>query len=151
MNDSKVRIRALFPHYADALGNHHVSLSLCEHMLSERIDLSLTQPASDRDARRSFTRDAVPRCLQKVVYRLRSTEAVNRYSEKVFLRSLRPGDVCYLWPGGTMHTYHQIKKRGHTLVLERINCHTGTAKRILDDAYARLGRPPSHTISDAMV
>ncbi len=151
MNDSRLRVLSLFPHYADAAGNSHTALSVCGHMRSERLDLCLLQPASDPQARLPFTRDAVPRWLKGLVYRLWSVDAINRSSEKTFLRSLRPGDVAYLWPGVTMPTYHRVKERGHKLVLERINCHTGTAKRILDDAYARLGLPSGHTITDVMV
>jgi glycosyltransferase involved in cell wall biosynthesis len=151
MSDTRVRLRSLFPHYADAVGNNHVALSLCGHMRSEHLDVSLMQPASDPEARRDFTRDAVPRCLKKLVYRLRTAEAVNRYSEKAFLRSLRPGDVVYLWPGVTLPTYQRVKDRGHKLLIERINCHTATAKRILDDAFARLKLPPEHNVTEAMV
>src|SRR5438552_2651897 len=99
MNDSRFRLVALYPHYADAVGNHHVALSLCEHMRGERLDVCLVQPASDTQARRPFTRDAVPPWLKGLLYRLRSVDAINRSSEKAFLRALRPGDVAFLWPG----------------------------------------------------
>jgi len=151
MNDQKLRVMALFPHYADASGNSHTALSVCGHMRGERLDLCLVQPASDREARLPFTRDAVPPWLKGLAYRLRSVDAVNRYAEKAFLRLLRPGDVAYLWPGVSMPTHHRVKERGHTLVLERFNCHTGTARRILDDAYARIGLRPGHGITEAMV
>jgi glycosyltransferase involved in cell wall biosynthesis len=151
MDGPKLRVLSLFPHYADAVGNSHIALSVCGHMRVDGLDVRLVQPGSDAQARLPFTRDAVPRRWQRLTYRLRSIDAINRYAERTFLRALAPGDVAYLWPGVTMETYHRVKERGHPLVIERINCHTGTARRILDEAYARIGLPPRHNITDAMV
>jgi glycosyltransferase involved in cell wall biosynthesis len=150
-SQTETRVATLFPHYADAVGNSHTVLSVCGNMRGEGMDVRLVQPASDPGARKPFTRDAVPRLLKGLAYRFWSAESLNRYSESVFLRSLRAGEVAYLWPGVSLATYRRVKERGHTLVMERFNCHTGTAKRILDDAYARLGLPPKHNVSDAMV
>jgi glycosyltransferase involved in cell wall biosynthesis len=153
MNTSQqqVSIAALFPHYADDLGTSHLVLSLCSQMRGAGLDVRLIQAASAPHARRPFTRDAVPPLLKGLAYRLCSYAAISRYAETVFLRSLRPGEVAYVFPGTTLNTYRQVKERGHILVVERINCHTGTARRILDDAYARLGLPPNHGVTEAMV
>ncbi len=147
----QVQVAALFPHYADDLGTSHMVQSICGHMRGEGLDVRLVQAASEPRGRRPYTRDAVPPLLKGLAYRLGSYAAVSRYSEKVFLRSLRHGEVAYLFPGTSLDTYRRIKEHGHTLVVERINCHTGTAKRILDDAYARLGLPPRHGVTEAMV
>jgi glycosyltransferase involved in cell wall biosynthesis len=147
----KVRVAALFPHYADDLGTSHMVRSVCGEMRGEGLDVHLVQAASDPRGRLPFTRDAVPPLLKGLAYRLRPYAAISRYSERVFLRSLRPGEVAYLFPGASLDTYRRVKERGHTLVVERINCHTGTAKRILDDAYGRLGQPPKHGVNETMV
>jgi glycosyltransferase involved in cell wall biosynthesis len=140
----KFRLATLYPHYADAIGVNHIALEVCGHLRGEGLEVRLLQPASDPPARKPFTRDAVPPFLKRIAYRFCTYPAVNRYSEKVFLRSLRPGEVAYLYPGVSLDTYRRIKERGHRLVVERINCHTGTAKPILDDAFTRLGLPIRH-------
>lgn len=147
-----MRVASLFPHYGDAVGNSHTALSVCGNMRGERLELRMFQPASVPAARKPFTRDAVPRFLKGVVYRIvGAAEPLNRYCERHFLRRIHSDEAAYLWPGVEFPVFEQIKERGHLLVIERINCHTGTAKRILDDAYARIGMPPTHGVTDAMV
>jgi glycosyltransferase involved in cell wall biosynthesis len=150
--ERKLRIASLFPVYSTGQAISHIALSLCHHMRSEVMEVRLVQPASDPAGRREFTSDAIPSFLQAVAYRLlRSEKSINRLLEFVFLRSLSPGEVTYVWPGVSLAAYRRIKERGHCLVVERINCHAATAKRILDDAYARRGMTPGHAVTDEWV
>jgi glycosyltransferase involved in cell wall biosynthesis len=64
---------------------------------------------------------------------------------------VQPGSTVYLWPGVSLATYRSLKDRGCTIVVERINCHRATARRILDEAYKRCGLPAGHAISDAAI
>jgi glycosyltransferase involved in cell wall biosynthesis len=147
-----LRVSLLFPHYSSHVGNSHAALSICEHMQSQQIEVRAYQTASTPAARQPFTFDAVPRYLKSLAYRLtRSPELLNRYCESVFLRALREKEVAYLWTGVTIATYEGIKTRGNPLVMERINCHNARAKQILDDAYERIGLPPTHGITDAKI
>ncbi len=68
-------------------------------------------------------------------------------AERRFLRDIKDFDVAYLWPGISSETFRRAKQSGRTIFMERINCYPGTAKRILDDAYKRLGLHPQHPIT----
>jgi hypothetical protein len=59
--------------------------------------------------------------------------------------------AVYLWPDASSEMLREFKRRGITVFREQFNCHTGTAKRILDLAYERLGVAPQHGITDATI
>ncbi len=59
--------------------------------------------------------------------------------------------AAYIWPDASIGTIKELKEAEVKMFREMINCHRGTAKRILDDAYARIGAVPNHTITDASV
>lgn len=61
------------------------------------------------------------------------------------------GRGAYIWPDAAMKTILDLKRRNVSVFREMINCHRGTAKRVLDDAYARAGALPNHGISEASV
>jgi glycosyltransferase involved in cell wall biosynthesis len=65
-----------------------------------------------------------------------------------FLSSVRPDEVAYLWPSVPVSVYRALKARGIPLVAEAINTRMAVARPILDRAYAQLGLPPSHGITD---
>ena len=72
-----------------------------------------------------------------------------------FKRALASADprntVIYFWPMPPLSLVHYARERGFITVREMINTCTQTAKVILDDAYARLGLRPAHTITDDLV
>ncbi len=50
-----------------------------------------------------------------------------------------------------MTTIKELKRADIKVFREMINCHRGSAKIILDEAYRRIGASPIHTITDASV
>jgi glycosyltransferase involved in cell wall biosynthesis len=58
---------------------------------------------------------------------------------------------AYIWPDALLNTIIELKRANITVFREMVNCHRGTAKIILDDAYKRLGAPSRHTITDESV
>lgn len=56
---------------------------------------------------------------------------------------------AYIWPDAKMETIRELKRNGVVVFREMINCCLAAAKQILDDAYARMGVAPLHSISDA--
>jgi len=145
-------IKALFPVYNTGEALSHICLSLCEQMRDSRTRVELMIPSSEPSGRRAFTRDAVPPPLRRVTYKFKMLrDRVDALLAARFLRWVRDGEIAYLWPSCPISVFRELKRRGNRIVTERINCHTAVAKQILDDAYARLGRPPGHGITDAMV
>jgi glycosyltransferase involved in cell wall biosynthesis len=59
--------------------------------------------------------------------------------------------AAYIWPDASVETIRQLRRSGIPVFREMINCHRGTAKIILDQAYERLGAAPQHGISCASV
>ncbi len=68
-----------------------------------------------------------------------------------FLGSVRPGDVAYLWPSVPVSVYRALKARGILIVAEAINTRMAVSRPILENAYARLGLPPAHGITDRRI
>lgn len=145
-------IKALFPVYNTGEALSHICLSLCDQMRDRQIRVELMVPSSEPSGRRAFTRDAVPPPLRRVTYKFKILrDRVDVLLAARFLRWIKAGEIAYLWPSCPISVFRELKRRGNRIVTERINCHTAVAKRILDDAYARLGRPPAHGITDAMI
>jgi len=142
-------IRALYPVFNNGQGVSYTCRSICQSLQGESLKVEAWFPASEAHARRRFVRDACPRLLMPVIYRLPDPgRRLANAAERAFLRALRPGDIAYLWPGVSVETYERIKDRGITIVTERINCHTGFAKRLLDQEYDRIGWPVSHDLTE---
>ncbi|MEW6251305.1 MAG: glycosyltransferase family 4 protein [Planctomycetota bacterium] len=149
---STLQIKALHPIYCSGRAVSHTCLSVCEHLRNRHIRIGLLVPASDPAARRVFTRDALAPWLRRIALRLMGeSDRLQHFTERKFLRWLTPEDVAYLWPGVSLAVYERVKAGGGTLIVERINCHRATSRRILDEAYARLGWRPTHGIRDADV
>jgi glycosyltransferase involved in cell wall biosynthesis len=145
-------IKALFPVYNTGEALSHICLSLCDHMRDRETRVELMTPSSEPSGRRPFTRDAVPPPLRRVTYKFKILrDRVDALLAARFLRWVKEGEIAYLWPSCPISVFRELKRRGNHIVTERINCHTAVAKEILDDAYARLGRPPAHGITDAMI
>lgn len=144
-------VQALYPIYCSNAGVGHTCLSLCDHMRGADFDVWLTVPTTERADRRAFVRDVVPYWLRSLSCRTSMRGIRHWCTERRFAAQLRPGDIAYLWPSVSLRTYEQIHARGHRIIIERINCHRATARRILEAAYERLGWPPSHGITDGAI
>jgi glycosyltransferase involved in cell wall biosynthesis len=94
----------------------------------------------------------LPQWARYVPYRWVRSRA-NETIEAAFLsqtnlpRASRHG--AYIWPDISLETVRKLKRANITMFREMINCHRGSAKIILDDAYVRIGAKPQHTITDA--
>lgn len=76
--------------------------------------------------------------------------------ERTFLKRLSakdapPNSAAYIFPDASVHVLEQLRRSGVPIFREMINCHRATAKRILDDAYERVGRPPDHGVTPTLV
>ncbi len=93
---------------------------------------------------------AIPRFVARAPYKYLHG-AASRWTERRYLAALRPGDVAYLWPDASLPLHRRLRERGAYIVQEAINSRMGYAKPILDAAYARIGLPPSHTITQRRI
>ena len=99
-------------------------------------------------------RQAVPPLLRSIPWRFASIFAQNLL-DREYCRMLDKTDptktIAYFWPQPALDVIQHARKLGIVTVREMINCYRGTAKKILDDAYADLGLPPTHGISSESV
>jgi len=123
-------------------GVGHTFLSLCRQWRGPEVQTRMVVPSCDPPDRGPDMVEAIPSFLKWLYYR--SPDAPGAIAEKRFLRDLKKFDAAYLWPATSFETFRRVKKIDKPIFLERINCYTGTAKRILDDAYTRLGIYPDH-------
>lgn len=141
-------VKSLYPSFSTDRAVSHISLSVCEYMRVPGMDVRLMTTSSLPDGHRPFNRDAIPAMLHAVLSRIASPRRLHCYVQNSYMRWLKSGDIAYLWPNIDIEIYQQIKQRGLTLIMERINCHRGTSKRLLDEAYARLGWQANHRLRD---
>jgi glycosyltransferase involved in cell wall biosynthesis len=98
--------------------------------------------------------ESLPRWARYVPHRILESRS-ERMNEAAFLEfatnPLSQIQAAYLFPDATVQTIRQLKQANIIVFREMINCHRGTAKTILDDAYRRIGVVPRHGISGASV
>lgn len=79
--------------------------------------------------------------------RSRSARAIEGMFLKQMTKETSGDRIAYIWPDASLNTILELKRRNIPVFREMINCHRGTAKGILDEAYKRMGLSPRHTIS----
>ena len=58
-----------------------------------------------------------------------------------------PEAFVYFWSFEFVEFVKELRLRGFTTVWDKTNCHRGTVKKILDDAYQKAGLEPTHGVS----
>ncbi|MGB3265724.1 MAG: glycosyltransferase family 4 protein [Microcoleus sp.] len=102
-------------------------------------------PSCDRSCRDSNIIEAIPSFLKKLYYLSPSLPQIK--AEKRFLKDIKDFDAAYLWPGISLDVVNSVNKQNKPIFAERVNGLQSQAKRILDDAYSRLGLEPQHEIT----
>ena len=142
-----VRLNVLFPMHSDGRGVSYTCITLVKAMHAPELPITHFIPTSDPEGRCDRTRHAVPIWSKAISYKLDGKRPFIRdLTEKKFIALCRPGDLAYLWSHVRLPVYRALKDKGVRIVLERINNHTRTCRRILDAEYQRLGMPSGHHI-----
>lgn len=81
----------------------------------------------------------------------RGATSLARRFRKLLLAADPAQTIAYFWPGAPLELVELARSRGIVTVREMINTFQGSARLILDAAYARQGLPPSHTIRDEAI
>jgi glycosyltransferase involved in cell wall biosynthesis len=145
-----LRIGSIFPiPYCKHIGISHVLFSLGEQW-QQRSALKpwTVVTACDADCRQPYVVEAVSPWLRGYHYRFSN---LPKLVEKRFIKELKHLDVTYLWPATSLDLYRTVKAAQKPIFVEHVNCYTGEAKAILDDAYARLGLAPQHSITEQTI
>jgi len=134
----KQRLLTYCPSHLTSYGVVHAALSITKGMNSELLRCFIYVPSADALIKSEIIEKTIPTLLAKVLYRLLSPNLVRRISEELFFRKVKSDDVIYLWPGVSMALIKKIKAKGNIVVIENINCHQVTSKRILDEEAKRV-------------
>lgn len=84
---------------------------------------------------------------RQIAHRRVVSSLARRRNERNLLRDVQNegrGALVWLWPAASIGVQRALKAAGAILIREMINTHAGTARRILDAEYTRLGLPLNH-------
>ena len=137
-----IKLGGLSNMHCGGYGVSHVFYSLCRQWRGPNLSAQMIVPTCEAELRCDNLLEAVPPLLRAWYYRQPHRPA--QAAEKRFLRNLPKFDAAYLYPGVSLETVEQIKAAHKPIVLERVNCQIQTAKQLLDEAYSKLGLPPTH-------
>lgn len=147
MNTSVV---VFFPLPSDFTGVNKTCLSICEAIRSERLQVEVVTPMIRRAVHHDFVSPTVPRFVRWLPYNIFRRQ-IDWVTAQRFLRKTRGKQIAYLWSSVTSDFALLIKQQGVVVIREKFNCHQRYAKRILDAEYKRIGRAPSHRITEANI
>jgi glycosyltransferase involved in cell wall biosynthesis len=138
----------LFGYDASNLGNSHVPISLCRYWHLSGRSVKLFVPSVDDGIDYPWLKPAVSGFKKRLIYRLRIKNQPQGLTERKFLKSEKLAKVVYLWSGLSLDIFEHFHKIGAKIVIERINCHRATSRKILKIAEKEWGIKKSVTISD---
>jgi glycosyltransferase involved in cell wall biosynthesis len=132
------------------MGVGYTCSSLAQGMVDDRMEVTVVTPRNHLTLPSVGVIETLPRWARRVPYRWIRGYASHRIEQdflSCFERHRSRRLAAYLWPDASLDTIRGLKRRGVTIFREQFNCHTATAKRILDEAYGRLGVEPGHPIT----
>ena len=146
--NTKLRIAAFYPNYFHIGGIAYAALSVIEAMQTEQAEVTIMGIASGNDLLKSYYKNAIPGWLKSIAYRFLSETKIKAIAEFRFVQSLKPSDMAYIWPPGSLELHKKLRSNGHKIIAEFVNTHQATSKFILDAEYVRLGLKPNHGITN---
>jgi len=141
----------LFGYHASDLGNSHVPLSLCRSWHANGRKVRLLVPSADDQVRYPWLRTAMGGLTRRLVYRFGRQDQPRRLAETRFFQTEAHSPLVYLWAGLSLEIFKRLKARGARIVIERINCHQATARRLMASAHEACGIVNEHPISEERI
>ena len=142
-------IEAIFPnHYSEAWVGHTLK-SVLEGHASPGVQIGATVMARMPEARAAYLHPLMHRRLWWFLEPyLKNPIALAYWSAR---RRLKAGDVAYFWLGSPPEMCLELRKRGVFVVREMINCTQAMRRTELAKAYAHIGMPDGHGITDEII
>jgi glycosyltransferase involved in cell wall biosynthesis len=149
-----VSMGVLIPLPLNGMGVGYTCGSLAEGMADHDFGVFVVTPRNSRPLASVEVVETLPKWARYMPYRWVRTHASRKIEGEFLsrfdhLRSRRL--AAYLWPAASLETIRELKRRGVTIFREQFNCHTATAKGILDEAYGRLGVTQGHAITPEVI
>jgi len=86
-----------------------------------------------------------------LVYKIGSKEQPRVIVEQLFFKTEKLSSPVYLWAGLSLDIFERFHKRGTKIIVERINCHRSTSRRIVEKAGKHFGINLAGSISDEQI
>lgn len=141
----------IFGYNVNGIGNSSVPLALCRHWNKAGLTSALLAPSKDNGIQYPWLYPAMGSLQKKFVYRFAKPGIPRERAESYGLKKSRRAKYIYLWAGLSQNIFQKAKQQGHTIIVERINCHQATAKKILDNAFAERDLIPDHGITEESI
>ena len=139
----------LFGYHASGLGNSHVPLSLCRHWDAAQLEVRLYVPSREDAIQAPWILPALCGLKKKLIYRFAGEDAPKQAAIRLFFSRENRAPIVFLWAGLPLEVFEHCRQQGSAIILERINCHQATSRKILLESYRQLGLPGSCPISEA--
>ncbi len=143
-----IKVLSLFPSYCNNMAISQVFYQVCSSWEGSDLSAHMIVASCEENLRRPNLTEAIPPLWHWYYYKFRDYQ---RKAETLFLKKFKDFDAAYLWPGVSIETLALAKASGKPIFVEQVNCFTGYAKSILDQAYLELGLEPAHNISQDLV
>ena len=119
---------------------------ICAHWPSQGLPVRIHAPARLRADPAGIMAPALPQFLpvrlrRRLAAIARVESALKRRCMARAVAAVRPGDLCYCWPGTPIDAIAAARARGGRIVLEFVNTHVAYAKTLLDAECDRIGLP----------
>jgi glycosyltransferase involved in cell wall biosynthesis len=88
---------------------------------------------------------------KSLVYKLGNSTQPKQLTENHFVRTEISSSPVYLWAAISLDIFKRFNDSGVKIIIERINCHQATSRRILHDAGEHWGEQLSGTITDSQI
>jgi glycosyltransferase involved in cell wall biosynthesis len=141
----------LFGYHASNLGNSHIPLSLCRHWNESGRTSTLTVPSAEDSISYPWLKPVMTGLKKSLVYKLGNSTKPRLLTEDHFFRTEVTSSPVYLWAAISLDIFEQFNDCGAKIIIERINCHQATSRRILHDAGEYWGEELSGTITDSQI
>jgi len=117
-------------------------IELLEHLPVDHVDRTLWALNRHPELRRDYHRPAFPDLAYRILCKARvPTTIQGLLGRPRALRSIRPGDIVYIWPPFDLPLIKRAQERGAIVVAERTNCMAPMALEAISRAYARRSIP----------
>ena len=141
----------LFGYHASNIGNSHVPISLCRYWNESGRPSTLTVPSTDDSLTWPWLNPAMRGIRKSLIYKLGNRTQPRVLTEELFSRSESSSSPVYLWAGLSLDIFESFSHKGARIIIERINCHQATSRKILQGASIYRGEKLSETITDEQI
>jgi glycosyltransferase involved in cell wall biosynthesis len=141
----------LFGYHASNLGNSHVPLSLCRYWNESGREATLIVPSADDTIAYPWLKPAMNGLKKTLVYKIGSREQPRVLAEHFFFKTEKLSSPVYLWAGLSLDIFERFNNQGAKIIVERINCHRSTSRRIVEKAGEHFGINLAGSISDKQI